>query len=91
MILVTRHVNRNLTMLGNKLSSLVNLIHVVWVGMWFIPETHLFKSCFGIDVRVTTPIYQLIALPLMYNIGLKHTSPTPIFIINSNVCTPNNT
>ena len=83
-ILIARHVDSDLTMLGNKLSSLINSIHVVSVGMWFSLETHLVKSYLGNDIRTTIPIYhQFIVLPLMCNIVMEHTRPISILISNS--------
>ena len=89
--LVTRHVDRDLTTLGNRLSNFINPIHVVWVKMWFSFETHLLKNCLNNDVRSTIPIYQLIILSLMCNIGVEHTRSTPALISNSYVWTPNYT
>ena len=60
---------RYLTTLGNRLSSLINPIHVVRVGMWFRIKTHLLKSCVRNDVRTTTPIHH--QLPLIYDIGVS--------------------
>ena len=92
MILLTRHLDMNLTTLGNRFSSLINPIYVVWMGMWFSLETYLLKSCLGNEVRTTTLIYhQFIVLPLMCNIDVEYTRPTQIFVTNSCVWAPNNT
>jgi len=84
MILIAKHLDRDLTTLGNKLSSLINPIRIVWVEMWFNLET-LLKSCLCNDVRTTTPIHHQFIVLLMYNIGVEHTGPTSILITNSYV------
>ena len=87
MILIARHLDRDLTTLDNSLSSLINPIYIVWVGMWFSLETHFLKSYLGNDVRTTTLIYQLIILLLMCNISVAHARPTLVLISNSCVNT----
>ena len=79
MILVIRHVDRDLTTL-----SLINLIRVVWVEMWFRLETHFLKNYLGNDVRTTTLIYhQFIVLTFMCDISVEHNRPTPVLIFNN--------
>ena len=79
-------------MLGNRLSSLVYPIHVVWVKMWFSLKTYLLESCLGNYVCITITIYhQFIIHHLMGNICVEHTRPTSILISNSCVSIPNYT
>jgi len=49
--------DKDLTVLGNRLNSLINLIHIVWVEMGFSLENHLLKNCLGNDIHTTTSIY----------------------------------
>jgi len=69
-------------MLDNRLSSFVNPGNVLWLRIRLNFQIHSLNNRLGNYVHTATFIkHHFIALVIMFDVGMKHTTPTPISLL----------